>query len=372
MEKGDSIGDVELQEVDGVEVIPATSLEDALQEAGEKQERRTIMVRSIAVMGVILLIILILAGLLATLISIGVIDTHSNGADPPSYYDHNELLISVEFQISLNPKEDWTDRSGMLDHWIYSLNRYGGPDLWTLSLEDAHEMAYSQYHIDATGSEACKADEDTKIRVRNYVELNYTTIDIKHEADINEPGACGEPFWPAENYLNVSRQKCEEDVHPCFNKFARATSVMFDGEPDKQLTTCGDLTKIWPDAFPTINEENEGNSLKNKKSKNYWRLQWKGIANNSTNWEVTFGIEYDRAITLEEILSNSTSLPIEEGEFSMRFYTAEGKDRDPDVQLQLQNVFYRLVIEYDTYVDHVMCAYEYFLGQADSDIGYHK
>jgi len=270
----------------------------------------------------------------------------------PEYHHDEDILHTMEYQIALNPKPDWTDRDAMLEKWIESMNQLNS--YIHLTLEDGEEDIYLQYHLNPGGESRCFVT-GFGIRVRHFPKK--TVIDIKGEGGSSQLIQCAKPYWPAEKYYNHSRQKCEEDYHPCFDKFTRGTSVTID-DPEATFNTCAALKEIFPDAFRTTEQDRYLNEPKHKPACYWWRIKWKGVAGKRTHYDITFTIKY-----CKPILWVKSGAKIINGEWSLRTYVLNGESWEKDVVQNLRDMFYHLVLEYDTYTDHKVCAHQYFNGE---------
>ena len=276
---------------------------------------------------------------------------------PPPYYNKYDVLDTVEAQIALNPKPDWTYREDMIAKWIDAMNKYS--KYMQFSRETALVDMYVQGHL---STNKCGAIHSLSCRVRKEVQTDVTTIDIKIDRGSKE-ASCSQPFWPSEQYYNASRQKCEEDLHPCFHKFTRGTSVTIDEHRD--FETCGDVADIFPEAYHYLKDSDRGKSISISGRSLWWRLRWKGVAGNHMHYEITFTILYLAPLSCVE----SGVCDIYEGEWSLRFYSEGDQTWEKDVVEDFQNTFYNLVIEFDEYDDHKTCAHEYFEGKSPDHVG---
>ena len=271
----------------------------------------------------------------------------------PDYHSDNHILHTMEYQIALNPKPDWTEREEMLQEWIKAMNENN--NFINLKREDGVEDIYLQYHLKAGGKSRCNIP-GFGIRVRHFD--TKTVIDIKGEGGVSDQIQCAKPYWPAEKYYNNSRQKCEEDYHPCFDKFTRGTSVVID-DPEATFETCGSLKEIFPDAFYHMEDDRLYNELTRKPACYWWRIKWKGTAGDHTKYEITFTIKYCKPF--EWVRGGKAK--IINGEWSLRTYVPNGQQWEKEVVEDLRDLFYHLVIKYDTYEDHKVCARQYFSGE---------
>ena len=274
---------------------------------------------------------------------------------PPPYYDPEDVLDSLEYQIALNPKPSWTDRDGMMRQWIESMNRYNR--FINFTWEGAKQEVYYQYHIKPG---RC-GGEDFRARVRHFLDSGKSVISLKSNNGWSDIVQCTtKPFWPAEKYYASSRQKCERDYHPCFDKFTRGSTVVFD-EPNKEFARCDVLADIFPNAFPGMTPARAKKEANKKPGAYWWRMKWSGIAGDHLHYDVTFTIKYRPSHTPEMIAKGG--IPIINGEWSLRTLVFPGQTWEREVMEDLRAMFYKLVIEHDTYKDHVQCAHSYLNGE---------
>lgn len=323
-----------------------------------KQNKRQRLKKKLLVLFIILVLVIlfILASLTAVSITLGIELTKYTYPDPPSYVHWEDMKNSVEFQITLKTPEQWFFREDMLKLWINSINDWSSYikiDRDTPDLDDV----YLQFHYHTEGSNHCNSVEGLKARYRSYVFGSGYTIDIKKDEDKSKNQACNQPYWPSKQYYNddTLSWKCEEDVHPCFRKYTMESRVSFI-QP-QYVTTCQELANIFPDAFPKINKDNKNNPL-DPYFNGYWKkLQWKGNCGNYTSWEITFTMEY--TTMLDASRGNAI---MDTGEFSLRFSVPNGELWEQDVVDDFQDLFYKLVLEYDVFEDHIECANEFYNG----------
>lgn len=295
----------------------------------------------------LILIVLVIVGTTTTLVFV------LWGESPPPYFSSSDVKNTIEFQIDLKPKTDWENREEMVNYWIQAINQ--NTTLFQIQRENATEDVYMEYHLIATSDKRCSLSEDIKIRFRAYVYSQENTIDLKSKED-TWLRACSEPFWPAEEYYANSKQKCEEDFHPCFEKHTRGSSVYFD-DPRKSFPYCKDLLDVFPYAFPTITEENAMNRVAASVKTYWWKLNWKIPLDYDMMFEITFTMKYDNVQQAE----GSISSPINEGEWSGRLYSPTDSDMNEDILSSIENLYYRLVLQFDTTNDeHIECANYYF------------
>lgn len=321
--------------------------------------------------GAVLAIFCLLVVSVSVSVGVGVsLGTRPKFVDPPNYFRSSDVLESVEYQIALNPKPNWTQRDEMVDKWIASMNDYS--ELIHLRKEDAVEEYYLQAHYRSYPTHICNTPYFL-IRMRQSLyDPKWVTIDIKGDEG-DKDVTCRQPYWPAERYYNMSRQKCEEDLHPCFDKFTRGTSIAFLPGTAPRFRTCQDMKELWPDAFDSVSDENKDNLLDEVGRHIWWRLRWSGLLGDHMRYEITFTIEY-QGNDMDCITSGVCD--IYEGEWSLRFFSEDNQQWELDVIGDLQAMFYHLVIDYDEYEDHVECAHQYFARESLDHIGvemqYHR
>ena len=280
---------------------------------------------------------------------------------PPPYVDFKDMKNSVEFQITLTPREDWYHRDRMIDYWITSMNELS--TLMVFYRNDTTMDIYKQDHYRTEGLGHCRSTGGLKVRYRSYVFGKKYTIDIKKDEELNEK--CNQPYWPAEKYYHNDTfdWKCEEDVHPCFMKYTMQSRVYLQ-DPDRKFKTCGDLVEVFPDAFPLVDEKNIDNSIKKDPDGYWYKLQWNGMVGKYTTYQVTFTIKYN---TMDAATTGHGS--VSDGEWSLRYWVPEGEEWEADIVAEFQDFYYTLILEYDTYDDHLTCSDKFFNDESLSYIG---
>ena len=273
---------------------------------------------------------------------------------PPDYFREEDLIYSHEYQIALNPKPDWKDREYWIGKWIESMNEYN--NYIHFRREDAKVELYKQYKLQTKAEHGCMASRSLIVKVRQYINVEKTTLDLKQ--DKGEEITCLLPLWPSERFYNQSKQKCEQDVHPCFDKYAKGSKVVFD-EYYKEFETCGDLKEVYPDAFRKATGKYLTKPVKKKGPSLWWKLQWKGVAGESTFYKVTYTIQYRRD-DIKGAMEGTSDIFM--GEWSMRLSSVDHKPYEIEVIEDLESMFYNLILEYDVYEKHWDCAERYFTG----------
>ena len=271
----------------------------------------------------------------------------------PSYTDEGDLLQSMEYQIALNPKSEWANREEMLARWITFINSKS--QFVHLRREDAEEDVFDQYQISPGGGRYCSLTY-ALVRVRHFHDRDRTQISIKGADGVSPSQSCIFPFWPAKQYMKSAEQKCEEDYHPCFDKFTRASTISLPGIIDP--VTCKEMAILFPGAFSDLKPKNYDFIPPRQQPCTWWRVKWKGKAGTRSLYDVTFALRY--CTTPEEAQVGG---PIINGEWSMRTHVAKGELWERDVVRDLRDLFYRLVLEFDTYVEHKSCAQAHFEGK---------
>ena len=320
-----------------------------------KEQRKKKLRFAAVVLGALCLIV-ILAVVAGLSIFLPIYFTRYTVPEPPSYFRYEDIRETVEYQIALRPHDAWTDRETMINLWISTINHFSS----SLKLFRGTSVVdyYRQAHLTTSGSSHCRT-RDTKVRTREYLYSKKTVIDVKGgESDHDKEDSCNKAFWPSEAYYNVSSQKCEEDLHPCFSKYTRGTAVTIQ-DPHFQVKTCKELKNIFPDVFYKVNPSNEHNEVKVQESGYWYKREWAGIAGNHTHYQLVFTINYHEV--LSEVLRGN--VPIEEGEFSLRFWVDYGLKWEKPVVDDFQALFYQLLLVYDKDdEEHVDCANTFLNG----------
>jgi len=158
---------------------------------------------------------------------------------------------------------------------------------------------------------------DSMFRVRNYLIGNVsTTIDIKSNSKIRSR-ACSVPFWPADNFLDISSQKCEEDYHSDHGtKYSRETRFSFSEH--REFRHCQDLAALWPWEFGNLRPYEWMIELDQHFSEELWY-------DGEIEGEVE-GTKFKVALTLHyasEVDYTHERQP-KSGEWSIRVYTENG------------------------------------------------
>ena len=332
---------------------------DSIEEKEVREKKNAYIMRVQLAMFVSILVFVVCCFVITvSVVMVGLYIVKEIGPREPSYFSPDDMQRTVEFQLDLKPVEDWVDRSVMLERWMNFINTNSDIMLY---YDNADEEIYSQYHYDVYGRQRCNTPSDVRIRYRSFVYGRKNEITIKKDEELGEK--CNQAFWPAEKYYNISRQKCEEDVHPCFNKFCRETTVTFD-TPNRDYSTCADLVDVFPDAFPNLLDSEVNNHIRKKSTEIWWKLKWTGSIGMATTYQVTFNINY-----ASESSAITGYAPIIQGEFSLRYFTPAGVDWEVDVVDELQELYFSLIVEFDPDEQHLYCEEEFEEGIAPSYIG---
>ena len=278
-----------------------------------------------------LVVCTLLIGVLVTTLSLTLIDKPfviPEEPDPNGEFVRN----SSEYQITYANIDDWIDRDAMVESYLEVCNR---SPLLDISMDDGKFSARIQYKLITSGETRCYNNRE--IRVRDYISgYNEGTsyVDIK-SSSTNLSKACDVPFWPADEYLDDSRQKCETDIHQCKNKFSRETRIFFDEA--QELVTCRDLLHLYPWAFDELPEDKQLNEVDVDEDGSWWIASFKGMMDD-TNYEMSFTLKYE---TSEDAISGDIA-PIY-GEWSIRIYTEDDGGSD-EYNPEVQNAAYDLWI----------------------------
>merc|ERR1712137_147596 len=311
-----------------------------------------------------ILCVLVCGGAIGLGLALGLGGPHYPPA--PDYVHDDDILQTVEYQITLNPKEAWSNgnREQMVADWIVDLNTYNS--YYVFNRSAATEEVYTQFTVEAAGNGRCQTPQDMMTRYRQF--SDRAEFSIKRDIGGSRNKVCAQPFWPNENIYPYSKQKCEEDVHPCFDKYSRGTTLVFPGAEGPEFTACGQLVKLFPDAFPEIEQyQTQRHPLTKGKESHWWKLQWKGVMGERTHFEATFTVAFP---TEQHALDGEGK--IIQGEFSLRFYTEKNQKWEPEVNDALDSLFYNMILRWDTIEDHLTCAHQYFLGKNLNHVGYDK
>ena len=252
----------------------------------------------------------------------------------PKEPDPNGEFIrnTSEYQIDYENITAWNNRDEMVEAYLEVCNR---SPLLDISMDDGQFSARIQYKLITSGETRCYNNRE--IRVREYISgYNEGTsyVDIKNNSE-DRSEACDVPLWPADEYLDDSRQKCETDIHQCKNKFSRETRIFFD-EP-QEFITCRDLLHLYPWAFDELPEDKQRNEVDVDEDGSWWIASFKGMMDD-TNYEMSFTLRYDKD---EDAISGDVA-PIY-GEWSIRIYTEDDGSSD-EYNTEVQNAAYDLWI----------------------------
>lgn len=234
--------------------------------------------------------------------------------DPP---DPNDEFIrnSAEFQITLENNSDWINRNYMVLQFTEQCNQLN--EYLNISLADGNEAVRIQYKLLTGGSSKCYNNREIRVREYKAGEKSGTSyVDIKSNSH-DRSKACDVPFWPAQNYYNQSRQKCERDVHQCDDKYSHETRVFFDDI--HTMTTCYDLLLVYPWAFDELPPEEQYHSVEVDDLNPWWTSVFKGQMDGDTNYEIAFTLRYD---DLEQAIAGYIEAP-KYGEWSIRIYSLD-------------------------------------------------
>ena len=283
--------------------------------------------------------------------------------EPPHHARVEDIIETVEYQIALNPKEDWADRAGMMAKWVKAMNKHNS--LIRFDMKDAIDDSYSEHNIQAAGESRCGTPQNMMTRYRHFKRDGRVEFTIKRDEGDTKKRVCAQPLWPSAKFYNISSQKCEEDVHPCFTKFSRATTVVFPSPPSIKI--CKHLVDLFPNAFPEISElDTFGNKVTTNVDLYWWRVLWKGDVGTQMSYQVTFTASY----SLSQAHAVAGDRKITQGEMSLRFSSKDNGPWERYVVHQLQTMVYRLILDFDTYEEHKECAQRYLKGEDLDHLGY--
>ena len=304
----------------------------------------------------LLLCVMTIMFALAIVVPVVVVATRTKTPDPPSYASWADMRNSVEFQIMLSTPQEWIRRDDMIKKWVTAMNAHNSFNVF--NTKDAEMDVYLQFHLSTGGHDRCRSTGGMKVRYRSYVFGKKYTLDIKKDEDYNE--SCNQPYWPAREYYDTAEWKCEEDVHPCFTKYTMESRVYID-DPFRDFNTCEELVEVFPDAFPHVDDGNKHNSIKMDFNGYWYKLQWRGMTGNYTNFEVTFTIQYR---TMVEATSGIAEMVT--GEWSLRFYVPHGQKWEEDVVNEFEQMYFSLILLFDnTKEDQQQCARDYLNGNTE-------
>jgi hypothetical protein len=281
---------------------------------------------------------------------------------PPEFIESNYILNTREYQITLNPKE-WTKPNETLILWLEQMNAHN--KLLSLRFEDAKERIFTQLGYTTEGSSKCNGVKGLSFRVRHFLtgeEVGNTTVAIKHSG--HERQVCPLAMWPAEEFLNRTVQKCEEDIHPCFSKYSRGTSVKLRGIFNPE--SCEDATRLFPWAYP---EGSYDFGAKPHPKTNYtiWESRVSGMLND-TKFLITFELKYKvKWPVVLKHLPKGQKMAANTGEWSIKVFkrwdpVAGTYSWNQEVLKAVNDMFFHLILIYDKYSDqvHKECARTYF------------
>jgi len=299
-----------------------------------------------------------------------------------------DIYLTKEYQLTL-PQELFIPRDVGLTKVLEKINEITGLDVYNVTKyhlgvrsqykynpwnctnwQDIERYEYSEYmsalyyeqyghgYYDEYGvplNETNDHDEDylsdTEIRVRNWLSvqvgsnLHTSSIDIKKQVP-NQDDAFAIPFRAADDQLDGSTEKLEEDIKPKkyqWSHKSKVTNVPYY----PSFETCRDVMKYWPNCFPDLPEEKYDDIVERKtKSENYW---WEDLrestdARSGLKWRLTVTMEYE---TFAQALEGRTH-PIDEPESSFRIWSTEGGHGpwDPRVVNKVNQWYERIVDEF--------------------------
>jgi len=235
--------------------------------------------------------------------------------------------------------------------------------LLNLTQEDAHMRIFTQVQY-RTDDQYCGGPDGIGFRVRHFIHgdlAGNSTVNLKLSG--RKWQVCGSAAWPAEQYLQDTVQKCEEDIHPCFSKNSRASSVSLPGffVPKK----CVDVTDLFPYTYPVENYDID-DVPKGKTNYTVWEMRFKGMMLD-TKYTITFELKYNSSAVFTLKHLNDGFLVAETGEWSIkvlqRIDPLTGKYTwNEEVLHHVDEMYFHLILLFDKYSDqaHKDCARNYF------------
>jgi len=157
------------------------------------------------------------------------------------------VLNTKEYQINLKTSKI-SSRIQFMKQWIEEWN--SKTNLIHLNPNDLIERKRQQYYLYAH-----KCGSNPQIRVRDYLDGDVaTTIDIKSSHPFRRI-ACDDPYWPGDQFVTNSSQKCEHDIHNDDSsfwrgKYSRETRISFHEIQD--FLYCEDLAVLFPWEFSRL------------------------------------------------------------------------------------------------------------------------
>jgi len=254
-----------------------------------------------------------------------------------------------EYQITLKHDLWGQNRTKQIEFWVKKMNEL--MPILDIKIEDGTERIYNQHHMETSGFRRC-GTRFVHVRQRRNVKggkyEGKTTLDIK--ANGYDYEVCPLPFWPAEDLYNNTKQKCENDVHPCFSKHSRVSKVVLDGLHHK-FETCADLHRI----FPYLFKKNK-NKPKHRKTKWIHMWEWSTVLYDTA---IVFG--FDNSYPTEKRAISGGGMP--GGEWSMRAYPAvDGQfpQWNETLAKEIDDFYFKMVLAFTKFDHHVGCVHDYF------------
>ena len=242
---------------------------------------------------------------------------------------------TIEYQIEkLAATSNITDRMGSVERWIKLFNE--NSELIELDMKNGEGLVRNQYSVSV---HTCMID--TYIRVREYLtgsEAGKSTMDIKGNSKI-QWRACNYPFWPALDYIGISYQKCEEDIHDeCEHKYSRDTRIFFDSF--QSYNVCSDVFKYYP--FAGSDKSLSDAPVKPNEKENWWIYRYLGSFGTS-DYEISFTLKYHE---LDDAM-NETHPPFY-GEWSIRITTLDhgfSDEWDEIFKADVEKAYHAIVVD---------------------------
>jgi len=342
--------EVELQHCADGELEAGTLL--ATPEEKPSKWRKRIAVGRICVEAALVLMLIVGIVVLSVLIAVEVSDKKKKKDDDSSIVKP-EFSYSTEYQVSLFT-DDWDSeekRENMVIEFLDHVNSHMGTDL---AIDDGDVVVRKQYYYHLKGEDAC--DVPYLIRVREHlsgVDSGLAYMDIKYSNSKQEK-ACSVPLWPAnsspmdlfagpDTYLT----KCENDVHACSEKYSmESRMVLKDGKEPPKLTTCNDVTALFPWALEDTTEAQRFNEISKGSTSVWWEWSYVGHVDSSSevsdseaedregkSAETTqFKIDYTLEYSSQEHAEKGNKEPKNGSEWSMKIYELSSGGYDKTIK----------------------------------------
>jgi len=223
----------------------------------------------------------------------------------------NELIkFSREYQITLDVSPI-TNRSDFVESWVHEWNK--ASKYIQLDIEDLAAATRTQYYLDVS---QCNLDHEFRVRNFDSGEV-VASVDIKSSE--SSKSTCNSPFWPRDEFVDNSTQKCELDKHDSgFQKYSRISKIHLNEV--RSFNTCADLATYFPWAFADLRpyQWNLPVLVNEKRQVQYW---WSGEIKGKAKgvkYKLESSLRYHNPEEREEETTPSL------GELSIRIFTNDG------------------------------------------------